>query len=62
MTSDKMKVLVTEMPYDPSECVFAEYDSYYQVAECKLSDNRSYECTDVEKCPYLKALKEWIER
>lgn len=52
-----MKVLVTELPGWPHQCVFANYDSIYEVAECRLSDYGSYECTDVTKCPYLKVLE-----
>ena len=52
-----MKVLVTEMPYCPSACIFADYDAYYDVAECKLSDHGCSECNDVGACPYLKVLE-----
>ena len=52
-----MKILVTEMPLYPSDCVFADNDYYYNTVECRLSDHGCYECSDVNKCPYLKVLE-----
>lgn len=52
-----MKVIVTEMPEYPHVCLFSRYDIEYDVCECMLSYNGSYECEDCSKCPYLEPLK-----
>ena len=51
-----MKVLVTEMPNYPANCLFSSYDAKYDVCECMLSYNGGYECEDCSKCPYLETL------
>ena len=55
-----MKIVVDEMPIHPSECIFGDYRAYYDVAECKLSPNCAMECDDVEKCPYLITIMEYL--
>ena len=52
-----MKIVVTEMPANPYVCLFSKYDSIYDVCECSLSYNCSYECSDVSKCAYLEVLE-----
>ena len=55
-----MKVIVTEMPNDPIKCLFSSYNAKYDVCECILSHNGSYECEDCSKCPYLISLKDYF--
>lgn len=55
-----MKILVTEMPKTPRECLFALYDVECDLHECILPCGWGsvVECEDTSKCPYRKVMKE----
>ena len=55
-----MKVLVTEMPNNPANCLLSSYDNEWDVFECILSYNGGAECEDCSKCPYLISLKDYF--
>lgn len=67
-----MKILVDEMPKNPTECNLC-YEEHINMGDepdeiyykCKLSNDKTFECpienNDSSKCPYLREFKAHAE-